>query len=391
MRVSFPGKSGLKTASGVLALEKPRAGRIVSRKSLYRRLGHFVIALMIFVAPAAVVRSLAQERRPPRISPETSPSQEKKKAKKGKGPRAVGVLQFDGKGKATLVPVAILIDGKFYDASAYKADPVPMALESGTVYEAEQSGDSQGLFTIDGALHSKSPVGTHPWVARGTYLPHGAEAPKTTHKAEDVPVGVDNRGDEPPRLTRKDTSKPAAATDSSASSAPGGSGSQDKAGSQAPASKAGSGSSTGSSSGQEAPKPGSLPAPADPSAKQPPQAGQAGPGQPTASQTPVAEAPAAQTSATPSAGKPSEDYYRPTLRRGKPTAPAPSDEHDTIAKTAGKNESLPTPASSDSAPLRMMAAVSDAGGPDPQSYKLFWKTGEEEERRNQMLARLERK
>ena len=34
----------------------------------------------------------------------------------------------------------------------------------------------------------------------------------------------------------------------------------------------------------------------------------------------------------------------------------------------------------------MVAAISDAAGPDPQSYKFFWKTGEEEERRNQMLA-----
>jgi hypothetical protein len=31
------------------------------------------------------------------------------------------------------------------------------------------------------------------------------------------------------------------------------------------------------------------------------------------------------------------------------------------------------------------AAISDASGPDPQSYKFFWKTGEEDERRNQML------
>ncbi len=34
----------------------------------------------------------------------------------------------------------------------------------------------------------------------------------------------------------------------------------------------------------------------------------------------------------------------------------------------------------------MVAAISDAAGPDPQSYKFFWKTGEEDERRNQMLA-----
>jgi hypothetical protein len=33
-----------------------------------------------------------------------------------------------------------------------------------------------------------------------------------------------------------------------------------------------------------------------------------------------------------------------------------------------------------------MPAISDAGGPDPQSYKFFWKSGEEDERRQQMLA-----
>ena len=33
-----------------------------------------------------------------------------------------------------------------------------------------------------------------------------------------------------------------------------------------------------------------------------------------------------------------------------------------------------------------MPAISDAGGPDPRPYKFYWKTGEEEERRNQMLA-----
>jgi hypothetical protein len=33
-----------------------------------------------------------------------------------------------------------------------------------------------------------------------------------------------------------------------------------------------------------------------------------------------------------------------------------------------------------------MAAISDAGGPDPRPYQFFWKTGEEEEQRKQMLA-----
>ncbi|MGA8861627.1 MAG: hypothetical protein WB506_16595, partial [Candidatus Sulfotelmatobacter sp.] len=37
-------------------------------------------------------------------------------------------------------------------------------------------------------------------------------------------------------------------------------------------------------------------------------------------------------------------------------------------------------------PVQLIPAISDAGGPEPKSYKFFWKTGEEEERRNQMLA-----
>src|SRR4029077_6330854 len=148
------------------------------------------------------------------------------------GPRAVGLLQLSN-GKATLIPVAILVDGKFYDASVYKADPVPMALEGGTVYEAEQAGESQGLFTTNGALHSKAGGSVSPWVGTGSYLPHGTEAAKTTHKAENVPVGLDNSGDEPSRRRRKSaagsnsspaSSSPAPAAGTGSSEKPGGSG-----------------------------------------------------------------------------------------------------------------------------------------------------------------------
>jgi len=377
-------------ASAVLAFAKLRPGRIVSRKTLYRRSVSSVTALLIFFISAAVPRSLAQEGRP-QIVPQRNRPQENKKPK-GKEPRAVGVLQLDSGGKGTLVPIAILIDGKFYDASAYKADPIPMALESGTVYEAEQSGDSQGLFTINGALHSKSPGSAHPWLGTGTYLPHGAEAPKTMHKAEDVPVGVDNSGDEPPRLKKRDASKPAATPDSSSTSAPGGSGSPDKSGSKVPASsQPASGSPAGSSSGQETPKPANSPVPdkpADASAKQPAPAaqtspGQASPSQPAPSQTTPAQTSPAETSTSPSS---EGSYYRPTLRRGKPTQPVPEDEDNTASKKSGKTDTQASATAASAGPLQMVAAISDAAGPDPQSYKFFWKSGEEEERRNQMLA-----
>lgn len=331
-------------------------------------------------------RSAAQQEKPQLKRPEEIPQEkppENKKPKKGKGPRAVGLLQLTSSGKGTLVPIAILIDGKFYDASAYKANPVPMALESGTVYEAEQAGDSQGLFTINGALHSKTPGSPHPWVGAGSYLPRGTEAPKTTRKAEDVPVGLDS-SDVPPRLTRGNASKPAAAAPNPSpaptSSTPAGSESSGRPGAAAPpaSSQPASGSSAGTSSGQDAQKPATPSAsdkPTDQGAKEPaPKAAQTTPGQASPSQASPSQTSPAQTS---------ENYYRPTLRRGKPTQSAP--QEDEAAPKTGKSES-PGAAAVSQGPVQFVPAISDAGGPDPRSYKFFWKTGEEEERRKQMLA-----
>ncbi len=74
------------------------------------------------------------------------------------------MLQLAPNGKAHLIPITILYDGEFYDASAYKAAPVPMALESGTVYEALRTGVSQGLFTSQRALQANNT-----WIGDGTW------------------------------------------------------------------------------------------------------------------------------------------------------------------------------------------------------------------------------
>jgi hypothetical protein len=408
MSASFPDKSvssqsELKSASTISGFGEPRRERVISRKSLYRRLGWFVILLVAF--PAVVVSPGAAQGRPQLKRPEETPPEkppEKKKPKKGKEPRAVGILELNSNGKGTLVPVAILIDGKFYDASAYKADPVPMALEAGTVYEAEESGNSEGLFTVNGALHSKNAANANPWVGTGTYLPKGAEAPKTTRKAEDVPVGLGNSGDEPPRLTRKNASKPAAGSDAgsagSSNSGSASSGSSGKTSGTASApSQPASGSSTGSNSGQDAAKGANAPAadkaadssgkPATPAGADkgvnPPAANGAG-GQSSSGQTSSGQTSSSQTSSSQGSG----DYYRPQLRRGKPTAAAPPDEADEVlaAKKDGKADTGAASSRASAEPSRVVAAISDEAGPDPQSYKFFWKSGEEEERRNQMLA-----
>ena len=355
------------------------------------------MALFGLMAPPSAAAQDKPQLKRPHETPEEKLPEEKKPKKKIKGPRAVGLLQLTASGKGTLIPIAILVDGKFYDASAYKADPVPMALDSGTVYEAEQAGDSLGLFTVSGALHSKNPGSPHPWVGAGSFLPQGADAPSSRRKAEDVPVGMDSSGsDEPPRLSRGKTTKPAATSSqspASGSSTPAAAGSSEKPGTAAspapsqPAGGSSSGSSAGASTGPDAPKPATPPAsdkPADQGAKQPtPAAAQTSPGQASPGQASQGQA---------SQGQTSDNYYRPTLRRGKPTQsapqedePSPADKSPTDKTKTGKADS-PGAAAASAEPVKLVAAISDAGGPDPRPYKFYWKTGEEEERRNQMLA-----
>src|ERR1700693_5424365 len=66
---------------------------------------------------------------------QVAPAQSAAAQKAIKGARALGRVELAANGKARLVPITILYDGEYYDASAYKASPVPMALESGTIYE----------------------------------------------------------------------------------------------------------------------------------------------------------------------------------------------------------------------------------------------------------------
>jgi hypothetical protein len=349
------------------------------------------------VAPPRSVSQGKPELKRPEDVPQEKPAEIKKKPAKGTEPRALGLLQLSS-GKATLIPIVIRIDGRFYDASVYKADPVPMALESGTVYEAEQAGDSQGLFTVGGALHSKTAGSANPWVGTGTYLARGAEAASATHKAENVPVGLDN-SDEPPRLTRGDSSKAAgAASTGSTAEAPtsnaprsnaqttasGGAGASDKTGTKdagAQASAAPAGTPAGTSSGQKTTEGNAGSAtdkPADAKGQATGSAQKSSDG--TAAQATSGQSPTADGSKEQS----SENYYRPALRRGKPTEKAPEEPESEVKTVKSENKNAASASSAE--PVQLVPAVSDAAGPDPKSYKFFWKTGEEQERRDQMLA-----
>src|ERR1700682_3263379 len=115
------------------------ASRLTCRTRLYRKAVIAVIPALVFTL-AVWAPGFAQYAKRRQVS---------------KGPRALGLLELAANGKAHLLPVTIMTDGKFYDAGAYKANPVPMALDPETVYEGLKSGVSQGLFTVSGALSEK--------------------------------------------------------------------------------------------------------------------------------------------------------------------------------------------------------------------------------------------
>ena len=357
-----------------------------SSKFLYRKAGLAVIFAALWgIAFSSTCRAQAsQEEQGAEIAP-----QAKKPKKKGRDPRAIGLLQLLPNGKTTLIPIAILMDGKFYDASAYKATPVPMVLESGTVYEAIRTGKSVGLFTVNGAGHSKDPASQIPWIGTGSFLATGAEAPKGNRKAENVPLGLDEK-DAPPRLSR------GGGTDASKGSAP-----SEPAPTQSPAS-AGSGGTSPAGASTDKPAETQPPSSSAPASDRPPQTAQTGSKQgetsPSGEQTTPtngAKANEQKPGNRPSvgqSGKPPEETGHPTLRRGKPTQPLPDDDQSKSANDAttkggvaatesggGKNVGAENTA-------ELVPAISDVSGPDPQSYAFDWPKGREEERRKQMVA-----
>ncbi len=328
--------------------------------------------------------------------PQIMPSEHKLPTKKDLGPRALAILQMGEKGKTSLVPIAIMIDGKFWDASAYKADPVPMALESGTVYEVERDGSSQGLFTVGSALHSNAVNGPVPWLATGSWVPAGTETKSTVMTARAVPLGLTDT-DAPPRLTRDPTKvypeNPAAS--GPAASSPNSGGSSDGPPRLNKPEPSPSSSPSSSGSGDEPPR---LSKPASSSDSQPSSSGQTGSGTGSA-QTSTNSSPAP---AKPGSGKASTQENvpvddsgagaadRPLLRRGKPAVSFADEDFPGYSKpgvtasakpasTAAKSESTP-------GPLQLIPAISDAHGPEPHSYAFEWLTGEESQRHDQMVA-----
>jgi hypothetical protein len=248
-----------------------------------------------------------------------------RKAAVDKGPRALGLIQLSAKGnKGRLIPVAIMMDGKFYDAGSYKATPVPMAVDFDTVYEGFRAGVSQGDFTITqpGQLN-------HTWIAEGTWLPAGVKAPEKSKKY--APPVIEDK-DAPPVLHRHSDK---AAADS-------GPDSKDKDKDKNDQDK---------DKNKDQPKP--VGTPTSPDAAKSPE-----PAKPSAGDEPLA------------------DPNRPRLRRGKP---------DVNARREPSTTSFEAVAEPAAAQVVVIPAISDAAGPDPRPYTYEMKPAEEAGYKSKML------
>ena len=104
--------------------------------------------------------------------------------------RATALLEVttDQAGVVTtrVIPVTILDEGRFRDASIYKATPRPMALENGIVYEAQKSGTAAGYVTIVNSVNNNG------WTALGKWQPavtaKKAETPQPATPVDQRPV-----------------------------------------------------------------------------------------------------------------------------------------------------------------------------------------------------------
>jgi len=286
-----------------------------------------------------------------------------------KGPRSLGLIQLspDGK-KGRIIPIAIMVDGKFYDAGSYKAAPVPMALDFGIVYEGFRSGVSQGVLTITqpGQLN-------HVWIAEGTWIPAGSKALER-HKKYSTPVIADEDKNGPPVLHRR-----AERTDSDSKD-------NDK--------------DKDKDKDKDQQKP--APAPASPATAPPASAPSSADSAkaPTPPETAKASAPASSSTASdePVEG-PNQDPNRPRLRRGMPDSSVRRDTYPTFdalavatpgAAAAGTKRpdakaAKDSAAASPPITLIFIPAISDAGGPDPRPYTYDVKPAEEAIYRNKML------
>ena len=201
------------------------------------------IARYIFILSMLGVGSFAHAQYPGHISKpaDTTPTL-----------RATGVFEWTGdlaQPKAgRLIPLTVWDGQQYQPGGLYLAQPAPITVLTGTIYELEQAGNPRGLFSVNGAQNLEGS-----WIAIGSVKPEVIKAKARPPMSKHPPQVVKDAGSsgsttdsDRPTLHRKEGSDSGSASGSSTSGSASGT-------TQA---SSGSGSSTSSStSGSDPDKP----------------------------------------------------------------------------------------------------------------------------------------
>jgi hypothetical protein len=332
------------------------------------------ILLLVLLLPNFCPGQLRDRTEHPRADQGQQPSKQDKKNKGG--PRAIAVVEFLPGGGTRLVPIALWINDRFYDASLYGANPEPMALEPETLYQALTYGEPAGWFTVT----TPRDVNGN-WVADGQWKPvqplearlaqQAAKQPKPKPKGHDVLS--DDQG--PPVLRRPGSSDASSSGGGPESSTPSTSGGNSTS------------SNSGASTASTTPPPKADDDADRPTLKASPSASSSAPAdsKPTLSDnTQPAKSPATAATAPPPPSSSEDDPNRPVLRRGRPAAqPVVSTDTGSASATvpvkptaAASVTATPANAAKATASLRAYAAISDAGNYETRSLLYGMAAGE---------------
>ena len=334
----------------------------------------------------AVILALGTGLASSRLPAQATIPQYGRKPPADKGPRALGLVQLSPTGKkARIIPIAIMMDGKFYDAGSYKAAPVPMALDFGIVYEGFRTGVSQGVFTITqpGQLNRV-------WIAEGTWLPAGAVDPAKPKKYSPPKIADDESG--PPVLHRR--------ADKEGSESAAGSGKDKDQDKDKDKDKDKNADSNRDKKDEQ--KPAGAPATPSPGAAAPdshtaPASAAKPASTPEPGSAPVPASASASGASRSESDETIADPNRPRLRRGKPDTTERHEPFTTFdspepipgASSAALSNTQKSDAGGKDSPASphfvLIPAISDSGGPDPRPYTYDLKPAEEASYRSKML------
>ncbi|MBV8630425.1 MAG: hypothetical protein JOZ83_05840 [Silvibacterium sp.] len=275
--------------------------------------------------------------------------------------RATAVLEYTGDltkpTAARLLPLVVWDGERYQPGGLYLANPVPLTVETGTVYELLDAGTSKGLFDVTAAANVQGA-----WVAVGSYQKLAPPKVSKLKPSKTLPQFVKDSG------SLSDSDKPTLhrRTDSGSSPNPGsGSGTSSNTASSAPAvdpdrptlhKRTDSGSGAGSDSGSESGSGSSTKTNAPP----------VDPDRPTLHKQSTTNP---NDNGAPVSATTNTDPDRPHLGRGVPEEQQKLDVPSTVDMTK---------AAGNPANLKLIAAVSDTRTmKEPRSYMYSWSDPED--------------